>query len=440
MFIEALGIDSEKIDESFLQSLVDSKQPEQKKLDYKEKLPFSYKVVGKKITIDFADEAKKEFLRDVSSFANASGGVLLYSISDAGGGIPDALVGLDIEDQHEERILQTIGSVIRAGIAPRIPGILPLFILVLSSKKVYILAIPKSWIGPHQITFNGDGTFWARNNERGKYQMDINEIRAAILRSETLTERIRKFRDERTLKVFAYEPRLNLESNAKTVIQLIPIDAFDPDTRYDNIDVLFRDNEALKPMFRYKSGHPYLGFNNVIERMYNTEGIKKYSNFQCYDVDGRPYREPYTCVQLFKNGIIEAVEQRELNSIKDTKVIFDEYFQGLIDSLSNYLEALKILGVTVPVYFFLTLLGVKGYRLSRGFQVFDQKIARDILAIPENITEKSIIEKLDDKPEHILRPYFDTIWNACGYPACSNYDEDDNWTVKGSDERIKKFI
>jgi len=146
MFIEALGIDSKNIDESFLQSLVDSKQPEWKKLDYKQKLPFSHKVVGKKITIDFTDIAKKEFLKDVSSFANASGGVLLYGIKDAGGGIPDSdgLVGLDIEHQHEERILQTIGDVLRDWIAPRIPGILHLFIPVHSSKKCIYSPLPKA--------------------------------------------------------------------------------------------------------------------------------------------------------------------------------------------------------------------------------------------------------------------------------------------------------
>jgi len=280
--------------------------------------------------------------------------------------------------------------------------------------------------------------------------MDINEIRAAFLRSDTLIEEIKRFRTARIQKISDYKPRLyldrHLDNNAKTVIQLIPIDAFDHGRRYDNIDetikFLYHDNGALKPMFRYKSGDPplFLGFNDDIKLKINPEGIRKYSNFQCYDADGRPYREEYTYVQLFKNGIIEAVEQRELNSIKDTKVLFEEYFQGLIDSLSNYLEALKILDVAVPVYFFLTLLGVKDYRLYLGFREFEQKIGRDILAIPENIIRGDFIEKLDDKPEHILKTYFDFIWNACGYPRCFYYDEEGNWTTKNTDKRIRDYI
>ncbi|MGB8310955.1 MAG: DUF4062 domain-containing protein [Halobacteriota archaeon] len=264
------------------------------------------------------------------------------------------------------------------------------------------------------------------------------ESRQSMFDMQHMNDRIRKFRDERIQKMLVYEPRLHLDNNAKTVLQLIPIDAFHSDKRYDNTNVIFHDNEALKPMFRYKSTHPYLGFSNVIERKYNRDGIKKYSTFTCYDeVDGKPnyYKEPYTCVQLFGNGIIEAVEQRELNSIKGTKVIFDEYERGLINSLSNYLDVFKILGVAAPVFFFLTLLGVKGYRLSRGYKVFDQKIDEDILAIPEKI-----IEKFDDKPEHILRPCFDYIWNACGYPKCFNYDEEGNWTVNGTDKRIRDYI
>jgi predicted HTH transcriptional regulator len=50
--------------------LVDDKTSERKRLEYKEKL-----------TIDTLDQ-KAEFLADISSFANASGGNIIFGVSD----------------------------------------------------------------------------------------------------------------------------------------------------------------------------------------------------------------------------------------------------------------------------------------------------------------------------------------------------------------------
>lgn len=58
------------IEEKHLQGLIDAKTPERKIIEYKSELP----------KFDDTDD-KKEFLADVSSFANASGGDLIYGIN-----------------------------------------------------------------------------------------------------------------------------------------------------------------------------------------------------------------------------------------------------------------------------------------------------------------------------------------------------------------------
>ena len=58
----------EMIDQVLLQSLIDGKVGESKTVEYKSQLP------GR------ADKDRREFLYDVSSFANASGGFLLFGI------------------------------------------------------------------------------------------------------------------------------------------------------------------------------------------------------------------------------------------------------------------------------------------------------------------------------------------------------------------------
>ena len=51
---------------AYINGLVDGKVPESKTLEYKAELPI------------FNDSGKKEFLAGVSSFANTSGGYILY--------------------------------------------------------------------------------------------------------------------------------------------------------------------------------------------------------------------------------------------------------------------------------------------------------------------------------------------------------------------------
>ncbi len=59
--------------EEDLQALVDNSVLECKTIEYKQALPSN------------SESGKKEFLADVSSFANASGGDLIYGVSESKG-------------------------------------------------------------------------------------------------------------------------------------------------------------------------------------------------------------------------------------------------------------------------------------------------------------------------------------------------------------------
>ena len=59
---------------------------------------------------------------------------------------------------------------------------------------------------------------------------------------------------------------------------------------------------------------------------------------------------------------------------------------------------------------------------SRFFEGESRIIDRDILQLPE-----AIVETYDARPEIILKPAFDAIWNACGFAKSLNYDEKGEW-------------
>jgi predicted HTH transcriptional regulator len=96
------------ITESDLQSLVENKVREAKVLDYKRALP------GK------SDREKREFLYDVSSFANASGGDLIFGVTERDG-VASEISGLESGNVDED--ILRLESIIRDGIDPRIPGL-----------------------------------------------------------------------------------------------------------------------------------------------------------------------------------------------------------------------------------------------------------------------------------------------------------------------------
>ena len=55
----------------------------------------------------------------------------------------------------------------------------------------------------------------------------------------------------------------------------------------------------------------------------------------------------------------------------------------------------------------------------------DQRLSidKDLLNLPE-----VMVENYETKPEHILLPCINAVWNACGFKKSPNFDENNNWT------------
>ena len=100
----------EAICEDDLQALIENQVAEGKMIEYKESLPGA------------STNDKKEFLADVSSFANASGGHLVFGMKEAGG-LPKELCGLQLTDV-DDAILR-LENLMRDGLEPRILGAAP---------------------------------------------------------------------------------------------------------------------------------------------------------------------------------------------------------------------------------------------------------------------------------------------------------------------------
>jgi len=382
----------DKIDISDLKQLQSNAVSEGKTIEYKKLLP----------TNSYAD--RKEFLADISSFSNASGGDLIFGILEENGS-PKSIDGLEIENVDEE--IRKYENIIRDGIEPRI--IFATRAVNVSGKKnIFIFRVNKSWVGPHRVIYEGHDKFYSRNSA-GKYALDTNELKSAFNLSQTLTEQINKFKTERITQLISDNLPLLFYDGGKIVLHLIPLESFSPNYRID-LNPIINEPAKLKPI--YASGWSY---------RINLEGVLSYS--------GGRNDKSHSYIQLYRNGIIEAVEGLMLSAEREKKYIPSVAYEiELIKSLREFLNLTKELGINMPIVIFLTLIGVNGYEMAVDRMRFwgdYYKIDKDILQLPE-----TLIESYNTEPKDILRPMFDLVWNACGFKRSYNFDEAGNWTAK----------
>lgn len=389
--------DFESITIEDLTELITNKVQEGKTIEYKSVLNVE------------KDAEKKEFLYDVSSFANASGGDIIFGIAEGSEkGFPGSLSPLD---KNFDETSRKIESLIRDCISPRILNIKVRQIPVSDGKYILLIRIPKSFNAPHQVTFQGVDRFYSRSNN-GKYVLDVFEIRNAFIQSSQIAERIRTFIKQRIANVIANEGPVKLEENPKIILHILPLNSID--TAENMVS-----NQTLKGFTLFPLGAG--GYNY----RFNLEGVLNFSSYP-----GSKSNQAY--VQLYRNGIIESVNGDLIKEYDGKKLIYVGRDFSVEEKIIGFVtEALKILNkidVQPPIYLFLHLCGVKGYGIgsSRLRQsVFgDRGIDRDILQLPE-----VVIQNYPDNVAFYLKEWFETIWNACGYEKCYSYDDNGNFTA-----------
>jgi len=377
----------EDISEQDLATLISNGVAEGRTIDYKRELP------GK------ADAAKKEFLADASSFANTAGGDLVFGMDEAQG-VPTQVVGVTATDLDLE--IRRIESILASGLSPRIRYATRV-VTAASGQRVLIVRIERSWTGPHRVIFQGHDKFYGRNSV-GKYPLDVNELRAAFTLSSTAIERIRAFRTDRIIALANNETPIPFVEDPKIVLHCIPVDSFASQTQYDILPFC-EDSMRLRPM----------GTTTWDLRL-NLEGVLAFGRHQ----------PAHTYTQLYRTGVIEVVNAYALAMEHRGRVVIHSiaYEQNVFKYLPRCFQYLRELGCTAPVAVALSL--IKTRRLEMAVDDSDIEpgypINSDTIILPE-----TLVEDLLTPIGKILKPLFDLVWNACGFPSSRNFDSAGNW-------------
>lgn len=381
-----------------LERLIPGEVREGQRIDYKQALPEARNPL-----------AGQEFRLDVVAFANADGGYLVYGMAEEDL-LPvrlDGLAGID-----PDRELERLKGLLLSDIAPRVPGVTMHALALVTGAWALVVHVPRSWDRPHWVTRERDWVRFVTRHDAGKSTLDYRQARDLFLGAAGLADRVRQFRVERVARILAGEMPAPVGEGPKLVLHLVPFAAFEAGTRV-----------AVAGLADYRADLNPLGVTGWSHR-YNLDGFLTFDGVLAAAPRGWA-RAPQSYLQVFRDGCMEAVETGLVWEPEGQRRFSASHLQDtLLTNLPCYLRALEHLGVQPPVAILLSLLGVAGCTLAVTDQLSrypayraGHVVDRDVLLLPE-----ALVESYDSDLAAALRPVFDAVWNAAGWPYCMHYD------------------
>ncbi len=169
------------------------------------------------------DDARAEFLADISALANTLGGDLIIGMDEDGGiakDLPGMASSIDV-DQEKLRLTQ----IAQAGLQPRLAALEMHPVTLARGSYALVIRVGRSYQKPHRVIFKGRNRFWARSSS-GKYEPDVDELRAIFTAAPTLAQQIREIRADRVAAVLAGETPIPLSSDPGVfILHFVPFEA-----------------------------------------------------------------------------------------------------------------------------------------------------------------------------------------------------------------------
>jgi hypothetical protein len=363
----------ESIKRGDLETLVAHQVAERRTLEFKRDLPGG------------SERDRKEFLADVSSFANAQGGDILFGI-DAPQGVAVGLAGLAVDDGEKEVLRWE--DVLLAGVEPRMPGVRLRWIDCGDGRGVMLIRVPASSIAPHRVIFARTNRFYGRKSN-GKYEMDTHELRDAFTASEALPARLRALHVEAVDRAVRGELPIGLGDDPKAILSLIPVTLF-----REARDLEITPENALAA--HKSAGH--------LERIRMIDGVLLHTN-PSESGAVRSYAITY------RQGRVEMVWTigKIVNETRkdETPLIWPKRFEdGVLDAAISGAAKLAPFGVEGPWVVMVTVTGIKDYLL-----VLNQHYTSPPAWLSEATLPPLMIEQMS---RAALLPIMRSFWLAFG--------------------------
>ena len=150
----------------------------------------------------------------------------------------------------------------------------------------------------------------------------------------------------------------------------------------------------------------------------NLDGLVAYSSIPASVIGSINY------TQLYRSGIVEAVDGAIAQSHTNGHMVIalQRIEQTVLRHVPQYFAHQAALGVSPPVYIFLSLLDAKGSypNIGNAFGIDLDRYSpldRDRVLLPE-----TAILDFGSNIASALRPIFDMLWNSFGFAASTSYN------------------
>ncbi|NNM63479.1 MAG: ATP-binding protein [Burkholderiales bacterium] len=376
--------------QAHLQALINEGVQEGPHLDFKRELPDTWSA-----------EAKRDFLADVTAFANSGGGHLIYGMEEH-----DAVAAALVPAQRDnwDEAIQRLQNMLHDGVEPSAIGIrIQRVDVALDQAKgvVLVVSVPQSWVGPHRLKANQH--FYVRDGSSNR-PLDVPGLRSLFLRSDAVGQRIRDFRSERLGRILAGETPVKLESGPALVVHFVPTQTALALTQVDVTQYVPPGTCHLPRL------GPVTGYSTRI----NLDGAV---------LAGMPISDgkSKTYTVLFRNADVEGVVTLNWPEGRSRAVLPSLAFENwAIAFLKDTRAELTRQGVGAEVIAMMSLLHSHSVEMgldqfSGGYSADQGVFDRDLVCLPDVLIS-------GNEPEELaLRPVFDLMWQAAGFARSFNY-------------------
>lgn len=349
--------------------------------------------------------AKHELLADVTAFANAGGGDIVFGIdendaAEASAIFPQVLASVDQEIRRLQDFLLNLAE-------PRMPGVQVHAVEVTEGEAtghVLVIRIPQSWAAPHRVKTNQH--IYVREGLR-KRPLDVPELRALFVRTESQAQRVRDFRSDRLAKVLTGETPTPLKCGPQLVVHVIPTQAALGLVQIDPV-----------PYSRGTTYLPMIGQRSGTAAKLNFDGA--YAVIPTKDEQAAGY------TQLFRQGYFEAVWV--LSTFGDVVepvlpgIAYEDYLNRFLGQVRGELDRH---GLRWDMAVFLSLLGadhvVFAGPSSFGYGSQHYRFDRNSLLLPD------VLIPAEMTPGRGMRTVYDLMCQAAGMEGSANYGVDGEW-------------
>jgi hypothetical protein len=359
------------IDEAALQRLIKNQVSEGRDLEFKRELPGG------------GDEATREFLADATAFANASGGDIIFGMDEANGAAAD-LLGLEVDDP-DAAILRLEGK-LQTGVDPRLIGVRMRWVPLANGRGALVLRVAGSVSAPHRVTFRNGARFYGRNS-RGKYELDVHDLRHAFNEAAQLPQQFRQLHAEAIAASQGVDMPFAIEQAPVAVISVAPIGLFREERRI----AVGRDN-AVVPV--------RVGAYTALDTI---EGVLMHAPIS---EEGRvgSYALTHRTGRTESAFVIGGVRQ---HSGEERRTIWPTTFeQGLMAMTNATQMQMRQHGIEGPWVILTSIVGAKGFRMIVGDGYPTTVAFRNNVLLGQQI-----IERIDNDA---LMPIAEAFWLLFG--------------------------